>query len=701
MKHLHRNRPLLERFASLGAREYSLLLLLISFVLLLPFLALPVPSGHDLLFHLNRIEGLAEAYRHGNAFPAVFYNVFGGIGYGTPLFYGNLAAAFPAALRALGVPLLASWKINAVLVTLLAALSCYLCARAMLKNDFAAFLMSVVFVFSGYFAADLFFRATLGEMTAFIFIPAAFLGLDGVLCERRRLWPLLPLGLSLILYCHLISALITAFGLLLYALANVSEFVRKPKKLLLLAASAGLFLLFSAFSIFPMLEQLSSARFLATDGSSAGAFGTLLERAMPWWALASDVNIPVSILFRSSANIWIPNGLGLAFPLMLFAAVFFGKRANPRRTLPALVLCALTLLLCSELFPWRIGFFQSALGVIQFPWRFLLLAVFFIALYAGEFAAALVKPAARDAVSSGTERLPARTNSEQNPRAARVVCALFTVFSLFSFLMTEGPKAASGLSAVLNRKISEYAYTDNVGTGEYLPSGLNAGTFPNLQQGASCDDPAVTVEDLGETDGVRAVSFFGGGADDNAAVTVSLFFRTPVQATAELPDGSSVPLAYTQTESGVRIETGGLSAGTIRLVCVPAVRASASDLAASAQATLGYGSAAVVYAGANSGDWIEAPLLWYKGYQARFTAADGAAAVLPVSAGEYGLCRVDLTNAPAGTLAIRYERTPAQKISLAVSALSFLGAAVWGAVLLVNERKIKFAERTGKTDVTI
>lgn len=656
MKRSYRKQPFGRWLRSRSPRGYALILVLLSFVFLLPFLALPVPLGHDLLFHLNRIEGLAEAYRNGQVFPAIFYNAFGGIGYGTPLFYGNLAVVFPALLNVLGAPLLVSWKINAAFVMLLAALSCFACARLMLKDDFAAFLMSLVFVFSSYFAADMLFRATLGEMTAFIFIPAAFLGLHGIVSEPKRAWPLLPIGLSLILYCHLISALITAFGLLLYALAGAREFFRRPKKLLLLAASAGLFLLLSAFSILPMLEQLASNRFLATDGSSAGAFGALLDHAMPWWSLASDVNIPAHALFGSNVQVWIPNGLGLAFPLMLLAAVLFGRRANPRRTLPALILCAITLLLCSELFPWRIGFLQSALGIVQFPWRFLLLAVFFMALYAGEFAA-----------------------GAENSRAARIVCILFAVFSLFSFAMTEGVKTVSGLSDVLHGETSVYAYTDNVGTGEYLPSGLNAQTFPSLQKGADCDDPAVSVADLGETDGVRSVAFSGGEADGDAAVTINVFFRTAVQADAELPDGSVVPLNFTQTDSGVRVEIGGLAEGTILLTCAPSVRASSASLAASAETVPGYGSAQVTYSGAQDGDWIEVPLLWYKGYAARLITADGTAAELPVCAGDLGLCRVSLTGASAGTFTVRYERTAVQNVSLAVSAAAFLCAAVWGA----------------------
>lgn len=696
MERLPAKQSFKNRLRGLDARGYALLLILLSFVLLLPLLCLPVPLGHDLLFHLNRIEGLAEAYQHGDVFPAIFYNVYEGVGYGTPLFYGNLAVAFPAALFALGVPLLACWKINAVLVTLLAALSCFACARAMLKDDFAAFLMSVAFVFSGYFAADMFFRSTIGEMAAFIFMPAAFLGLHGILRGPKKVWPLLPAALSLILYCHLISALITAFGLLLYALANAGEFFRRPKKLLLVAASAGLFLLFSAFSILPMLEQLSSASFLATDGSSASTFGTLLDRAMPWWSLASDVNIPVNILFSGGSGSWIPNGLGLAFPLMLFAAVYFGKRANPRRTLPALVLCALTLLVCSKLFPWQIGFLQNALGVIQFPWRFLLLAVFFLALYAGEFAAAIKTADAGNAVPVDLDSSPAQLNSKKKPRAARIVCTLFIVFSLFSFVMTAAPKAAAELVAALRNETTEYAYTDSIGTGEYLPSGLNARTFPALQQGVASDDPAVTVVNLGEANGVRSVSFSGGGADKNAAVTISLFFQSPVQAVAELPDGSVTPLAFTKTDSGVRVEIGGLAEGTIRLACVPVVQASRPELAASADAALGYGSVSVNYAGAKDGDWIEVPLLWYKGYRATVTSADGVLTVLPVSAGNLGLCRVDLTGAPAGTLTVCYERTSVQAVSLAVSMAAFLGAAVWCAAALLKARGKQGVKASGQ-----
>ncbi len=657
-------RSFLRRLPNLSTRKYLLLLVLTPVLFMLPYFALQIPSGHDLPFHLNRIEGLAQAYQNGEAFPAIFYNLYRGTGYGTPLFYGNLAIALPAALRALGLPLIASWKINILVVTMLATTSCFLCARVMLKSDYASFVMSVVLVFSGYFATDLFFRASIGEVTSFVFLPVAFLGLYGILHEPKIAWPLLPVGLSLILYCHLLSALITVFGLFVFALLQIKILIRNPKKLLLLLASVGLFLLFSAFYILPMGEQLASASFLATDGSSATAYGTLLYSAMPWWALASDWNMILHVLFPDRITAWIPNGLGLSFPLMLAAAIYYGKKANHRRMLIALALCVLTLLLCSKLFPWQAGVLQKTFGILQFPWRFLMLATFFLALYAGEFV-------------SGAEK----------SRAVRMICVLFLGFSLLSFAVPEAQELAIGLNHTLKHDTIEYPYVNNVGTGDYLSIGFDVYTIPHLQEGAVCDDPAVSVTDLGEADGVRTVALSGGGSGENASVTINLFFRKAVGASAVLPDGSTETLELTQTGSGARVEIGSLAEGEIRLACVPVIAANRADLSAASNVSLGYGSVTVEFSGAQDGDWIEVPLLWYKGYQAKFTKNDGSVSFLPVSAGTLGMCRVSLSGASTGTLVIRYARTPVQIAAMLISAASFLGVAVWGCVVIARAKK--------------
>lgn len=659
---MQKERSLWNHLPGHGAWKYGFLLVITSFLLLLPYIAVQIPPGHDMLFHLGRIDGLATAYRNGDVFPAIFYNAFDGIGYGTPLFYGNLAIVFPAALNALGMPLIAVWKINVVLIVLLASLSCFVCAREMLKNDYSAFLMSVVFVFSGYFAADLFIRATIGELAAFIFVPVVFLGLFGILHDRKTLWPLLPIGLSLMLYCHLLSALITAFGLLLFALFHAHAIVRQPKKLLLLLASVGLFLLFSAFYILPVAEQLASNSFLATDGSSAVVNGTLFERAMPWWSLGSDLNFIVRNQPAPFVNGWLPNGLGLSLPLMLVAAILFRKRAHARRALTALILCVLTLMLCSNLFPWRLPLIQRTFGILQFPWRFLLLAVFFLALFAGEFAAS------------------------EKSRAGRLVCRLFVIFSLFGFMMSAALEFAFGLHCSLSGDTIQYVYQYNIGAGEYLPSGLTNHTFSDLQTGAFSESPDMRVVDLGETQGTRRVCFSGCGSNSDATVAINLFFREPLSAAALLPDGTVRALSFEQTEPGARVALSGLQCGTILLECKPTVHADVPALAESATVTLGYGSVTVDFSGATSGNWIEVPLLWYRGYQSQCTAEDGSVSTPEPSAGTYGLCRVRL-DAAAGTIVVRYRRTPLQIVSLAVSAISFFGAAIWAGYTVIQARK--------------
>ena len=80
------------------------LMLLIAIPLLPPSLY-RIGGGHDISFHLMRIEGLAEGLKMGQ-FPVKIQPAwYEGFGYGCSVFYGDLFLYIPACLRLLGVSL--------------------------------------------------------------------------------------------------------------------------------------------------------------------------------------------------------------------------------------------------------------------------------------------------------------------------------------------------------------------------------------------------------------------------------------------------------------------------------------------------------------------------------------------------------------------------------------------------------------------
>ena len=398
-------RRLLSNYGALKGNSYLLLLALC----ILPLAMVPMPKGHDILFHLNRIDALAAEMEAGNIPARIYHTVYGGVGYASGLFYGDWLLYIPALLVTAGVGVVTAYKLNIMFVTVLTLFVAYFCARSAFGDSRSALTAAVTYGFSGYFAIDTYTRAAVGEMTAFAFVPLVFLGLWSILCGDRKKWLCLPVGLTFLLVSHVLSAFIAVLLCAVFFLCYLGRVIREPRRLLYIGYSVLAFAVLSASFLFPMLEQMASTTFLSTDGTSATYYGTLTQRSLPWWAAVFDFNTRLD--YKTAAfGFWIPNGLGMAFVVMLAAFFRYITRIREKKNLFVfLYFSVFLLLMTTELFPW--SYFQSVCGTMQFPWRLLLFATFFMALFAGQF----VKQAPTKNVSA-------------------VFCTLFVCCSLFSYV---------------------------------------------------------------------------------------------------------------------------------------------------------------------------------------------------------------------------------------------------------------------------
>ena len=189
-------------------RNPYLLALLLLALCILPLAMVPMPKGHDILFHLNRIDALAAEMEAGNIPARIYHTVYGGVGYASGLFYGDWLLYIPALLVTAGVGVVTAYKLNIMFVTVLTLFVAYFCARSAFGDSRSALTAAVTYGFSGYFAIDTYTRAAVGEMTAFAFVPLVFLGLWSILCGDRKKWLCLPVGLTFLLVSHVLSAFI-------------------------------------------------------------------------------------------------------------------------------------------------------------------------------------------------------------------------------------------------------------------------------------------------------------------------------------------------------------------------------------------------------------------------------------------------------------------------------------------------------------
>lgn len=421
------------------------------FGVVIPMCSVQTMLGHDVYYHMTRMESVAQELKNGNIPTRLYYFVYDGYGYASPMFYGDLFLYIPAALILMGMPMPLAYKAFMIICVCACALTSYYCGRKMFGSRTAALIVSVSYAFSSYFAVDTFTRAANGEMQAFVFVPLAFLGLYGIIEEDGKYWYFLPLGLAAVLVSHLLTAAMLVFFLFVYALISLPKLIKKPKGFIRIAVCAAVFLLVAACFLMPLVEQLVSAEFLSTDGTSATKFGTMAERALTPMQTISLLNM------KTDNDPWIPNGIGyLPLALLLFRLVMINKIRFCRGDV-FLILSFFCLFASSSLFPWDL--FQSLLGTLQFPWRIMLFATLFTALSAGDY----------------FRQIPAES--------AGAFTAAVCVLSLCAFGSVYVPRMStyagyeqSGYEVVYYKGIN---IGGNIGVGEYLPSGTDRGKMLN------------------------------------------------------------------------------------------------------------------------------------------------------------------------------------------------------------------------------
>lgn len=247
-------------------RNIAFLLVLAAAIglIILPLSFIQVPLGHDIYFHMERIESLAAEIHAGNFFPRIYTTSLGNNGYASPMFYGDLFLRIPAFLVLAGVSVPEAYKIFIMIIAIGSAVISYFCFNSIVKDKTAAAIGAVMFSLSSYFGTDVFVRAAIGEAQTFVFLPVAFLGYYHIMFGDRKKWFYLPLGLFFMLQCHLLSAVIFVVLLFVFTLFYLDVFFKEPKKLLYLGASAVAFFALSAYFILPMLEQFSTTTFTSS-----------------------------------------------------------------------------------------------------------------------------------------------------------------------------------------------------------------------------------------------------------------------------------------------------------------------------------------------------------------------------------------------------------------------------------------------------
>ena len=175
-------------------------------------------GGHDVIFHIERLQNLSNALKNGQLRLYVTPDQYNNFGYGISMFYCD-AMLYPfAILVCLGVPLFKSYKLLLRFIFFAVAFTSYCMGYEISRNRVIFVLFSLSVVCSQYFMTDVYIRGAVGECFGFVFIPLVIAGIYNLFYgDKNKLWMLIA-GFSGLAMSHVLSFVLTCFVFAVYLL---------------------------------------------------------------------------------------------------------------------------------------------------------------------------------------------------------------------------------------------------------------------------------------------------------------------------------------------------------------------------------------------------------------------------------------------------------------------------------------------------
>ena len=351
-------------------------------------------QGHDLAFHLMRIEGLKSAILSGQIPARVQPLWYSGAGYAVSLYYCDMPIIFPAILRIMGVPVQTAYQMFLILVNILTCLITYCSLSRMTQNRLACLAGTFLYTNSIYRLNNLYRRAALGEVCAMIFLPLVLYGMWLILCTDTRsekkisIFPL-SIGMTGVILSHTLSTEMTGILLLITCIIFCKKIIIE-KRFYYIIKAAILTTLLSAWFIIPFISQLSkigAQNFVTSNMDSTGTFLAQLFMSFPK-ETGVDQKAVEGIQGEMIMSVGIPILLAVSFVVIVVYITECYKKKQRKDIWFILLLGILALMFSSHLFPWdflaerfeacHMSFVGEVINSIQFLWRWVGVGVFLL-----------------------------------------------------------------------------------------------------------------------------------------------------------------------------------------------------------------------------------------------------------------------------------------------------------------------------------
>ena len=329
-----------------------------------PFLNQFNITGHDLEFHLTRIQQIALNITN---FPVLIHSgLVNNLGYANPIFYPELFLYIPALLNKFGVGIISSYKIFIIMITFTTYIIMYITCKNISKKTSIGIIGALLYTFSLYRIVDVYTRAALGEVLAFVFAPLVLLGIyEMIYGDEKKFW-ILPIGIFGIVNSHIISFGLTVLFIFLFLLLNIRRIFSNKKRLKSIIISGFISILLSLSVFMPIFEQSFSNEYkVFTNGTSEELSTKSLLITQIFMNEYKNLTCKNNDVINNQMN--FGNGiLLLILPLFIFITKW--NNSNYKEFIWKVFLSGIIIIIITSIiFPWQ---YFSFMNFIQLPWRF-------------------------------------------------------------------------------------------------------------------------------------------------------------------------------------------------------------------------------------------------------------------------------------------------------------------------------------------
>ncbi len=364
------------------------ILIAIGFLVSLPLFSKGIMTGNDLRFHLARIEAIADGIKSGDI-PVKMYSVFNdGYGYPCGILYGDAFLYIPALLRLIGFSVIESYKIYIFFINILTSAVSYYCGRKIFDKEKTAIFFSLVYTACSYRLLCIYARAAVGEYTANCFYPIIMLAIWNIYTKEitdkdyKKNSLLLGLGMTGIIYSHVLSTEMVVISLVIFALSLYKKTFRL-QTIIVYLKSIVICALTSVAFVVPFIDyymnvdtMLDSDEFKSTYIQDAGVY---INEYFSFFKTITGADHTYNRGLHTPGLV-LMLGLVVGFYLILI------KKAD-KKIKVAFAGALVALFVASSSFPWNCLYEIPKLGRIlvsvQFPYRYIGIADCFLAVLLG------------------------------------------------------------------------------------------------------------------------------------------------------------------------------------------------------------------------------------------------------------------------------------------------------------------------------